>query len=149
MSRRDEEPPYALSLRGAIELCARLETHQALGWVLFLAGQNSRNTHELTEEIRRMATNDAQLTQAVTDLLNGYNDLTTAIANEVAALKNKGLDGADPAISTAVTSIEGLVAQMQQATAAASAAIAPAQAIASSTAPADPSTSGSAATAGS
>lgn len=124
----------ALSLQGAMDLSERMPTHQALGWLLFLASQTSRSTHQLFQEINRMARNDAALTQAVQDLTTAFQANADAIAAEVAAIKAKGTDGADPAIATAVTNIEAIVAQMQQGTAAAQAAIAPSSASSSSSA---------------
>lgn len=105
------------SLEEAMHWAKRSSPHAIQGWLLFLAAQTLRSTTQMLEEIRTMATNDAQLTQAVQDLLSAYQDNTTAIEAELAAIKAKGLDGADPAIATAVTNIEQMVSEMKQSTA--------------------------------
>jgi len=113
------------------------------GWLLFMAAQTLNASNQLLEEIRRMATNDADLTQAVQDLLDAFNANTTALEAEIESLKNKGLDGADPAITSAVSNIENIVAKMKQSTTDAQAAL-PAAAMPPSSDPTPASAPGSA-----
>lgn len=112
------------SLADAMRWAKSASPHALHGWLLFLAAQNLGNTNQLLEEMKKMASNDDQLTQAVQDLLQAFTDNTAAIEAEIASLKSAGLDGADPAITASVASIENIVAQMKQSTAAAQAAIA-------------------------
>ncbi len=131
----------APTLGQAVRSARELTTTQIFGWLMFLASQNQRSTHLILKELRRMATNDTQLAQAVLDLTTAYEHSTDAIAAEITNLRGALQPDTDPAISDAVTKIEGIVQEMDIATANAQAAIAapaaaPASSSASSTAPA-------------
>ena len=128
------------SLENAMHWAKRATPHALQGWLLFLAAQTLRTTNQLLEEIRTMATNDDQLTTAVQDLLAAYTDNVTALDNEIAAIKLKGVDGLDPAITTAVANIENLAAKMRQSTTDAQAALAAAGSSATGTGAASGST---------
>jgi hypothetical protein len=119
------DPLEDFSLRSAIDLAGSLDLPKVLGWLLFLASKTQRNINQLLEELRRMATNDASLTQAVTDLINAYDANLAAINAEISNIKAATQPETDPAITDAVSKIEGVVAQLNQASAAAQAAITP------------------------
>ena len=112
-------------LETALSMARTLPQEVFDGWMLALASHNAHLSTTLLQEIRRMATNDAALTQAVQDLLDAYQANTTALEAEIDAMKTRGLDGADPAITASVSKIENIVAQMKQSTADAQSAIAP------------------------
>lgn len=116
------------SLEEAMRWAKHASPHAVQAWLLFLATQTLLNTNQLFRSLETMTTQDTQLTQAVEDLLSAFNDNTTAIEAEIAAIKQVGLDGNDPAITASVNSIENIVAQMKQSTATAQSAIAPAPA---------------------
>lgn len=118
------DPNAPLTLSGMVKIAGELTEVQFRGWLLHQACQTQRNTYQLLKELKRMATNDDQLTQAVNDLLTAYTANVNAITAELANLKAATQPDTDPVITQAATNIENVVAQMNQATAAAQAAIA-------------------------
>lgn len=78
----------------------------------------------LRNEVRTLATNDAALTQVVSDLAQAYADDYTALEAQIAALTAAQQNDDDAAEDAAVTGLQTLVATMKTNTAAANAAVA-------------------------
>lgn len=84
-----------------------------------------RNINALRDEVKILATNDAQLTQVVTDIVADYAALSSAISAEIAALTAANENGDDAAQDTAIANLQALDVTIKANTAAAQAAIAP------------------------
>jgi hypothetical protein len=92
--------------------------------VVELLDQVLRSLRELKDEVRKLATQDAALTQVVIDLNQAYTDDFNALEAQVTALTTAQANGDDPAEDAAVASLQTLVGTMKTNTAAATAAIA-------------------------
>lgn len=89
----------------------------ALNRVLF-------DLHTLKCEVRKLAKNDAALTQVVADLAQAYTEDFNALQTQIAALATAQQNDDDAAEDAAVASLQTLVAIMKTNTAAANAAVA-------------------------
>jgi hypothetical protein len=96
-----------------------------LAQVLGLLDQVLHDLRELKDEVRKLATNDAALTQVVIDLNKAYTDDFNALEAQVAALTTAQANDDDAAEDAAVANLQALVSTMKTNTAAATAAIAP------------------------
>jgi hypothetical protein len=84
--------------------------------------QNDRDVlHQILKGVRSMETGLASLTTAVSDLSSATTGITTELASISAELKTSE----DPAVQAAADKIESLVKTLNDATAAATAAVVP------------------------
>jgi hypothetical protein len=110
---------------GRIDIEIRENLPVLLAQVLELLDQVLHDLRELKDEVRKLAMNDAALTQVVIDLNQAYTDDFNALEAQVTALTTAQANGDDPAEDAAVANLQALVATMKTNTAAAAAAIAP------------------------
>lgn len=108
-------PDKEIEIRGNIPVARQ---------ILSMLRQVLDGLQHLTNEVKRMTTQETALAQAVGDLTTAFNANTAAIAAELDSIKNSGA-GDDPVVATAITNIEGIVSQLNAATTAAQAATVP------------------------
>lgn len=114
-----------------IEIKVRIEglvaerIFEKLELILGIQGNMYREIKQLQLEVKKLANQDAALTQVVTDLVSAFTDNTTAVQAEIAAIQAQITPGDDPVVDTAVANLQALVDTMKASTAAAQAAVAP------------------------